>query len=157
MSVRCVEQPRTFTVDQANATLPLVRAIVADMARLAREVCNRTECLSIVLAGRQVLDPDDPYAGELVHVAKQLEGDHHRLREYADELAELGVVLKSAVEGLVDFHAAFDGRRVYLCWKLGEPEVLFWHETYEGFADRKPLPDEMIATDTTDLVEAPCI
>ncbi|NLE40105.1 MAG: DUF2203 domain-containing protein [Pirellulaceae bacterium] len=157
MSVECLDRPRTFTVGQANAMLPLVRVIVADLVCLAREVCNRAECLSVVLAGREVLDRDDPYAGELVHVAEKLEADHHRLREFADELGELGVVLKSAVEGLVDFQAMFEGRRIYLCWKLGESEIRFWHETHEGFADRKPLAAGMNATDKMDLVETPCI
>lgn len=157
MSIQCAERTRTFTVSQANAMLPLVRAIVLDMVRLAREVCNRAECLSVVLAGRHVLDPDDPYAGELVHVSKQLETNHHRLREYAEELADLGVVLRSAIEGLVDFPCVFEGRTIYLCWKQNEPKIRFWHEVHEGYADRKPLAVGMNASDPMESVEATCI
>jgi hypothetical protein len=32
-----------------------------------------------------------------------------------------------------------DGREVYLCWRLGEPEVAHWHELNEGFAGRQKL------------------
>ncbi|MGH9355093.1 MAG: DUF2203 family protein [Terriglobia bacterium] len=32
-----------------------------------------------------------------------------------------------------------DGREVYLCWKLGEPGIEYWHGVEEGFAGRKPL------------------
>ena len=46
---------------------------------------------------------------------------------------------KGAVEGLVDFPAEMDGRIVYLCWKLGEPEVLHWHDLESGFAGRQSL------------------
>jgi hypothetical protein len=34
-----------------------------------------------------------------------------------------------------------DGRRVWLCWKLGEPAVAHWHEVHEGLAGRKPITD----------------
>jgi hypothetical protein len=135
----CIERHQIFTVDEANAMLPLVRAITSDLVGLARDVCARAECLSTVLAGRSSFDPGDPYAEELLQVAERLEADHARLREFADELTDLGVKLRSAVEGLVDFPAVLDGRRVYLCWQLGEPEILFWHDTYAGYAERQPL------------------
>jgi hypothetical protein len=43
------------------------------------------------------------------------------------------------MEGLVDFPSLMDGRIVYLCWRLGEPEVLHWHELKSGFAGRQSL------------------
>ena len=66
-------------------------------------------------------------------------GDAKSLQGYVDELRELGVEPKGAVEGLVDFPSKMDGRVVYLCWKLGEPEVLFWHDLDSGFGGRQPL------------------
>ena len=32
-----------------------------------------------------------------------------------------------------------NGREVYLCWRLGEPQVMFWHELDAGFAGRQAL------------------
>jgi len=64
------------------------------------------------------------------------------LREYVDELRQLGIEPKSTVDGVVDFPAKLDGRDVYLCWKLGEPEVLHWHEVNGGFQGRHPLTAE---------------
>jgi hypothetical protein len=61
------------------------------------------------------------------------------LQEYVEELRHLGVEPKGAVEGLVDFPCQIDGRIVLLCWKLGEPEVLYWHDLDTGFAGRQPL------------------
>ncbi len=133
------DRRRIFTVDQANAALPLIRAIVADLVRLACEVSDRSERLSVLLDGRQPPSGDDPYTEKLVHVTEELERDRRRLQEYADELLELGVEPKSAVEGLVDFPSIRAGRTVYLCWKLGESEVLFWHDVEAGYAGRRPL------------------
>ena len=56
-----------------------------------------------------------------------------------EELRALGVEPKNGPEGLVDFPAMMEGRPVYLCWKLGEPEVLHWHDLDAGFRGRQPL------------------
>lgn len=52
---------------------------------------------------------------------------------------ERGVLVKDIEQGLVDFPAERDGREVYLCWRAGEAEVAFWHETSTGFSGRQPL------------------
>ncbi len=129
---------RTFTVQQANAALPLVRAIVRDLVEAARDVMERRERLSYLIGGRS-RDKHDPYREELAQIEDQLEKDSRQLEEYVDELRQLGVEPKCATEGLVDFPALLDGRPVYLCWKLGEPEVLHWHELDAGFAGRQSL------------------
>jgi hypothetical protein len=137
--VRDANKPaRLFTVEQANAMLPLVRAITSDLASLAKDVMERRHRLALLLSGRQ-LKPNDPYSEELAQMEADLERDTLRLQEYVEELRELGVEPKGAVEGLVDFPAQIDGRLVYLCWKLGEPEVFYWHEVDAGFAGRQPL------------------
>ncbi len=129
---------RTFTVREANAALPLVRAIVSDLVGLARDVTERRHrLLSLSRSGRR--QGTDPYEEELVHMETELEMDGRRMLEFVEELRQLGVEAKSATEGLVDFPAAVDGRMVYLCWRLGEPEVSYWHERDAGFRGRQPL------------------
>jgi hypothetical protein len=129
---------RLFTVDEANARLPLVRAITKDLSNLARDLVERRQRLDSLLAGRKV-SPTDVYSDELAEMYKAIERDSRKLEDYVDELRQLGVEAKGAVEGLVDFPALLDGRIVYLCWKLGEPEVMHWHELDSGFAGRQPL------------------
>lgn len=129
---------RLFTVEQANAALPLVRAIASDLAKLSRDVIDRRERLSLLLAGREG-GSRDLYGEELAHVEQELEKDSERLQEYVEELRELGVEPKNGPEGLIDFPAMIDGRPAYLCWKLGEPEVLHWHDLDAGFRGRQPL------------------
>ena len=58
---------------------------------------------------------------------------------FLDELEALGVVPNGPLEGLCDFPSVRDGREVFLCWKLGEPEVCHWHEKNAGFAGRQSL------------------
>ena len=129
---------KIFTIEQANAMLPLVRAITSDLTALAREVVDRRHRLEAILGGRD-LKPGDPYSEELAHVEAELNRDAIRLKGYFDELKELGVEPKGAVEGLVDFPALMDGRLVFLCWKLGEPEIAHWHDLEAGFAGRQSL------------------
>jgi hypothetical protein len=142
------KQPRRrqcFTVEEANAMLPLVRAIVADLADLSREVLERRHRLSFLLAGRDPNDRD-PYQQELLQVQDDLEKDTQRLREYVDELRALGVEPTHGPEGMVAFPSLRDGRRMCLSWKLGEPEVLYWHEVDAGHRRRKPLAAGSLAS-----------
>jgi hypothetical protein len=140
---------RTFTAAEANAALPLVRAIVADLVRLSREVVERRQRLEALLgrpSARRGQQPD-PYREELAHVQQELEDDAQRLQEYVGELRQLGVEPKSAVEGLIDFPTIVDGQRAYLCWKLGEAQVLFWHEHDTGYQGRRALGQHATRSD----------
>ena len=129
---------KTFTIEEANAALPLVRAIVSDLVCLSQEVTERRQRVNFLLSNRE-RNERDPYWQELAAVEASLGQDSVRLREYVDELRDLGIEPKSAVDGVVDFPAKIDGRQVYLCWKLGETEVLHWHEINGGFEGRRPL------------------
>ncbi len=132
---------KIFTPDEANATLPLVRAIVSDLVDLSRELTERRQRLAQLQVGKAA-NLRDPYHEELVQVHKDMDQESMRLREYVAELRALGVEPKSGTEGLVDFPAMLNGRKVYLCWKLGESRVLFWHDLEAGFLGRQPLrPD----------------
>jgi hypothetical protein len=128
---------RCFTVEQANRMLPLVRAIVSDIVELAGDLTQRNDRLSML----QVSDTEegDPYSEEVLQMQREIERDMDRLQAFVDELAELGVELKSATEGLVDFRSRIDNREAYLCWKLGEEEVAYWHPLNAGFEGRQSL------------------
>jgi hypothetical protein len=129
---------RSYTPAQANAALPLVRAIVQDIVNLSRLLQEREERTSAHRSGsRGRLSA--AHEEELEPGNRDLERDHERMRELVHELGELGVELKDDLSGLVDFRSRMDGREVYLCWRLGEPSVAFWHELDGGFAGRQKL------------------
>ena len=135
---------KIFTVEQANAVLPLVRSIARDLAQLSQEVIERRERLALLSGGRTSA-AKDLYSEELVQIEEELEKDSERLHAYVEVLRELGVEPKNGPEGLIDFPAMMDGRLVFLCWKLGEPEVLHWHELEAGFAGRQALTAGSVA------------
>jgi hypothetical protein len=127
-----------FTVDEANKALPLVKAIVGDIVRQYQTVNDlRTRLSAVVKEHRR--PSSDPYSEELAHSQAELDNEESKLESYVDELHRLGVELKGPDSGLCDFYSLMDGREVYLCWRLGEPEVLHWHELNAGVAGRQTL------------------
>ena len=134
---------KLFTIEEANAMLPLVRAICTDLSQLSRDVVERRERLANLRRVREAQGrpekKQDLYAEEVAQIEDELESDSRRLHDYVEELRKLGVEPKNGMDGLVDFPSLFDGRVVFLCWRLSEPEVLFWHEIDAGFAGRQSL------------------
>jgi hypothetical protein len=128
-----------FTLEEANKALPLVRMIVTDLVHQYRVVEDLQERLSMVTTDRRRRSPD-PYSEELAQSHAELEAEQAKLTAYFEELKELGVEFKGQ-DGLCDFYSRRDGRDVFLCWRLGEPEVSYWHDLDAGFAGRQPLGD----------------
>ena len=128
-----------YTVEEANAMLPLLRSILRDITALAGDLRERHERLARLQPAEDAARPADAYQEELQQVRDKFERDAERMREYEDELRKLGVELKDYQTGLVDFPCRMGGREVYLCWRLGEPEVAHWHEVDAGFAGRQKL------------------
>jgi hypothetical protein len=126
-----------FNIEQANQMLPLLRAILRDIVELAHDLQQREERLSRIQPGQRNM-LTEVHQEECQQMELELGKDAARLEEYVDELRRLGVELKGW-DGLVDFPAWMDDREVYLCWKLGEPEVAHWHEIDAGFAGRQRL------------------
>ena len=87
--------------------------------------------------------------GERITSAVQLDGGgvegsawfraQQTLRAELLWLAEQGILLRVPDTGLVDFPAEREGRRVFLCWRLGEDRVGWFHEEQSGFSGRMPL------------------
>jgi hypothetical protein len=134
------KQPKKkfFTPAQANAMLPLVSRIVRDITELAHELRDRHQRLTRLMP-RDEREVSTAHREELQHIEADLERGRQKMEEFESELRQLGVLLKDYFSGLIDFPCWMDGREVYLCWKLGEPEVAHWHEIDAGFAGRQKL------------------
>ncbi len=132
---------KRFTVNSANRTLPLVRAIVGDIVNLHRDVTERKHRLSGLRHRKSVRgnQPSDPYREEVEQIHRDLDKDVARLQGFVEELHEIGIELKDADVGLVDFPTTVDGKTAYLCWQLGESEVQSWHTGESGYTNREPL------------------
>jgi len=125
---------RHFTVAEAEALLPMVREVLADLRRQLRRLLALRDHCGL---------PADAPAWELGDraVPPAYFSALERLSAGQATLAVQGVELKDADRGLVDFPALHEGRTVLLCWQDGEPGIGWFHETDDGFEGRRPLAE----------------
>lgn len=86
-----------------------------------------------------VLGGTSPPLGELLRKKSVHDEAAERLVEVINRIQEKGVLVKDIDIGLIDFPSLQDGEEIYLCWKLGENHIEFWHGIDEGYAGRKPI------------------
>jgi hypothetical protein len=134
---------RTFSVDGAEALLPLMETLL----RRAMEAKTRVEEIekqfqainrNIFLRGGVELD--------IVPLARLRAESDKGVQQIKDTMAEIestGAQIKDLDLGLIDFPCAVDGETILLCWKIGEPRITHWHSAEEGFAGRKPINDRI--------------
>lgn len=128
---------RVFTLAEAERALPLVRRITTD-------IVNEYQKLARTLALRQEqIQRGQHSAADASEQRARASAD--RLNELIDELHAVGCELKDWETGLVDFYAERDGELVYLCWRLGEEHIAFWHALHAGVAGRQPITDDFDA------------
>ena len=132
---------RLFTPEEANAALPVVRPAVERLVAARRSLSDLDQRLA-PLRARVAGNGGGLHPGPVGALQEEAAASTNRLREALEELDGLGVQVNDPDTGLVDFPARHpaDGSTVLLCWRLGEPEVSFWHTLEAGFAGRKPLP-----------------
>ena len=135
------KKKKHYTLDEANAMLPLLRAILRDVTTLANELRDRYERLVRL---QQAKGLDKAHEEEVQQLLAEFERGQERMREYEQELEKLGVELKDYYTGLIDFRHLRDGKEVYLCWRLGEEEVAHWHDLNAGFSGRKKLEENVL-------------
>jgi hypothetical protein len=124
---------RLFTIEEANALLPTARRILIKIQRAHSKVSSqRTEAIN---AAEKAATGGGGMAGGMNYLAALTE-----LAELTNELDSLGIQLKDFALGLIDFPCMYEGRVVFLCWKLGEGnKIEWWHDVEAGFAGRQPL------------------
>ncbi|MFQ5739824.1 MAG: DUF2203 domain-containing protein [Acidobacteriota bacterium] len=122
-----------FTVSEARRVLPLVKELAARMVAIS----GRIESCREVVQGVAAKNASNSGSPEGTVFVEQLIA----LQSCLNQMQATGCLVKSVQEGLVDFPHLKDGREVYLCWKLGEEDIQFWHEVDGGFARRTPLSE----------------
>lgn len=129
---RAAQSQKFFTLESANRSLVLVRRVVKDIVENYR-------LLAELRADRDALLISERDGDKLATIRERVEKVADRLRELSEELSEVGCELKDWNTGLIDFPAMHEGRKVLLCWRLGEAAVEHWHELHAGFAGRQPV------------------
>jgi hypothetical protein len=129
------EHDRLFTLSEANHLIPQLHTRLTSI-RQAKAVLARTKddirkaSAQAQYGGGSAVGP--LYLSSLQQISTNLQAIH-----------EMGVLVKDLEMGLCDFPHLRDGRVVFLCWKLGEQEIKWWHETSTGYKDRCPLEDSL--------------
>jgi hypothetical protein len=131
---------RLFTVEEANRLLPrvrtLVEAIQQDAGRLAAVQQRLAAFREQKRRGDHAVEGEAKLALAVLGEANQIS---EAMRRSFGTLHEIGCEIKDVQQGLVDFRTRREDRTVYLCWRLGEDEIRYWHELDTGFAARQPL------------------
>jgi hypothetical protein len=130
-----------YTLAEANAMLPLLRAILRDITVLAGDLRDRFERLQGLQNSRGGLDA--PHQEEVQQLIEEFERGQEKMAEFEHELEKLNVEIKDHHTGLIDFRHLKDGKEVYLCWRLGEAEVAHWHHLDAGVAGRQKIAQQV--------------
>lgn len=131
---------KTFTIQEANALLPVLDALLKramDAKRAIETVDAKLQLLTqkVFLMGGLLIDIPR-------FTARKLEREKavQEIKDCLQEIAASGVQVKDLDKGLLDFPCVINGDAVLLCWMYGEPHrIAHWHGLEEGFAGRKPI------------------
>ena len=120
-----------FTVEEANALIP---QLLVDIPRLQELMANLTQKY-----------PDVKKAREKAQLnGGSLQGVDYincifKINCLTEQLESKGCILKGIKYGLVDFPSLREGKEVYLCWKIPERHIEYWHDIQSGFAGRQRI------------------
>jgi hypothetical protein len=126
-------------VEEANRVLPEVRRLTGRIVELTAQLPELEDELRIAEYRSRRTEAAAGDRRRHEDAAARLRSAEEELVDIVGRLDELGVQLKDASIGLVDFLSYHEGELVELCWKLGEDEVGHWHRIGEGYAGRKPI------------------
>ena len=143
---------RFFDLDEANETIPELRTILetlrderSQLIALRDEFARRTALetapgdASAERTAEDAAARTSESAAERRRLRLRMQGVIDQMQAGVARIDELGVTLREIETGLVDFPALVAGRQVWLCWRLGEGNVEWWHELSDGIGGRRPL------------------
>ena len=136
-----LESIETFTVDEVNARIPLVRRIMEDLREAwnqDQKVRSRLEHFRQAATGGGSSEVGDTI-DRLQKKGRRLE---QRILGLEKEVKEIGGLVRDPGRGIVDYFSSREGHLIYLTWMLGDTQVEYWHEIDADLVDRHRLSDE---------------
>lgn len=138
MTTKTREQT-VFSIEQARSMLPLLRLIVTDISLSHRELTERRSNLRRMLRNHQGNSKFKVYDQEIIEIQNDLKDQTAHLEDYISELEQLGVILRSAHDGIVDFPTMIEDLPAFFTWQMEQSDVSEFHWANESTADRRPL------------------
>ena len=135
---------KRFTLGEAERLLSRLEPLLRNAIDLKLELEQAQGELNryrerVAIMGGMNLDRD-----RVTEVRARVEAATLHLRGVLEQVENLGCLVKDLDTGLVDFPTLLRGDEVYLCWRLGEPGIGFWHGVDEGFRGRKPVDRDFL-------------
>ena len=121
-----------YTPQTADQALPEVKRLFEDI------IVQKNHVVALQEEIQTIIDSGNPFEG-FIKKKQELNTAVTNLYKAIEQLEATGVIIKSVDEGLLDFPSRRFDEEVWLCWKVGETKVKFWHGKEEGFMGRKPL------------------
>ena len=121
-----------YTPQTADKALPEVKRLFEDV------IVQKNHVVALQEETQTIIDSGNPFEG-FIKKKQELNTAVTKLYRAIEQLEATGVIIKSVDEGLLDFPSRRFDEEVWLCWKVGETKVKFWHGKEEGFMGRKPL------------------
>jgi len=135
---------RRFTLAEAQSLIPEVSRLMTGVVSLKDAYQEAERAIQIwarriTMMGGVMVDRN-----QTIDARKRRDTSAASLRSAIEQVQALGCVVKDLDIGLIDFPTEFRGVEVYLCWKLGEPKIEFWHGVEEGFRGRKAIDQDFL-------------
>jgi hypothetical protein len=122
---------RYFTLVEASKTLETIRPWMEEVVAICRKIIvSQPEIWPAIQ--KSAGNGGNPTLNKMVR-------EFERLEDLLHQVQDAGVLIKDIEIGLVDFPALRSDQEVYLCWKVGEKKIDYWHEIEAGFAGRQPI------------------
>jgi hypothetical protein len=133
-----------FNLEEAERLLPEVERLLRSAIESKKSL--ETADQSIGDARQHIMSQGGslPDRATLARARRQREQSAAELQEALQQIGSSGVLVKDLDVGLIDFPCLMNDREVYLCWKLGEGHIEFWHHVEDGFAGRKPVDKQFL-------------
>ena len=122
---------RYFTLEEATETLETIRPMMEEVVAICQKIIENQPHIWPAIE-RSAGNGGNPTMSKMVP-------DFERLESLLHSVQDTGAVIKDIEIALLDFPALRNEQEVYLCWKVGEERIGFWHEIEAGFAGRQPI------------------
>jgi hypothetical protein len=136
---------RYFNLLEAEGLLPQVERLLRGLIRSKQEYEEVDADLSQIKQRIALLGGTVPPHDRTLQLRQRKDAAARALKSTLEQIQEIGCELKDVDTGLIDFPTLYRDREVYLCWKLGESGIGYWHHVEDGFRGRRPIDSDFLA------------
>lgn len=136
--------PRFFSLPQAEGLLPEVERLVRSLVQAKQDYDSGEAELDAIKQRVTLLGGISLSREHVLGCRTRKDSAARTLKSVVEKITELGIQIKDPDTGLIDFPTLYRDREVYLCWRLGETGIGFWHHVEDGFRGRQAIDREFL-------------